>query len=139
MKDNRYLDDVVQAVMIKIYNDASIIRSVKFPDAFIYQMAKNISVDFYRRYYQDVMKEMNLEGIKQRENSIEEARERMEFHSMIDFLQDDEKEIIIMKLLFDYSFKQIADELEISESTAKWKYYNSLKKINEKIFLEKSN
>lgn len=44
-------------------------------------------------------------------------------------LSFDEKNIIVLKIYFEYTFEIISEELKISVNTVKTKYYRALKKL----------
>ncbi len=44
-------------------------------------------------------------------------------------LSMDEKNVIVLKVYFEYTFEMISDDLKIPESTVKSKYYRALEKL----------
>jgi len=44
-------------------------------------------------------------------------------------LSMDEKNVIVLKVYFEYTFEMISDDFKIPESTVKSKYYRALEKL----------
>ncbi len=135
LKDSGFAQDVLQSVMIKIWQKSSAIKRVKNPDAYIYTLTKNIAIDYYRINSKRYKNEISLEEINIASPIDEQSK--LIFFSLIEVLDDDEKEIVIMKLVFNYTHFQISEEMKLPEGTVRWKYKVAIDKIRKYIDINK--
>ncbi len=130
VKDQYLAEDIFQDAFIKVINT---LRSGRYNEEgkflpWVMRIAHNLVIDYFRKEKRtptitstdgtaDVL---NL--IQIHEESAEERMLREQTHSdlrkMIQYLPDEQKEVLIMRHYADLSFKEIADLTDVSINTA---------------------
>lgn len=118
-------DSVVNKVLVKIWQKASMLNDIENPEGWIYIVAKNCAKDELNVTWN---LELN-ESICKSEDCFEEIFSRDSFEYMISCLKDEEKSIISMKFTKRSSFKEIADCFEKPIATITSIYYRALRKV----------
>ncbi|MFC2118305.1 RNA polymerase sigma factor [Bacteroidota bacterium] len=130
VKDQHLAEDIFQDTFIKVINS---LRRGKYEDkgkfvSWVMRIAHNLTIDHFR-------KEKNLNTVSREDNEYdifnskrfaeftrEEELIEEQIHSdvrkLIDELPDDQKEVIMLRHYCGLSFKEIADQTEVSINTA---------------------
>lgn len=137
IKDREAAEDITQEVFITMYNKLYTYKSrYKFSN-WLFQIAKNKSIDYIRKYKR--VYESNIEDaadITSTEISPEESAEFNEMKSyvenFINGMEDSDRCIIILRYTRDdMTFGDIAQILNMSESTVKRRYYKARERFKE--------
>lgn len=123
--------DIVQEVFLKIYKNMEDIKDIK---PYILTVARNISLNRVRgdKKTLDIDEHEPVYSITpERECENREMMEKVE--KALSTLTPQEKKIFCLKFYSGINYSEIADDLKISESTARVVYMNSLKKIRGKL------
>jgi len=132
VSDRSYAEDISNEVFIKIWNGRN--GYVKNPNAWIYKMAKNTALNFYRDNIKKLKNLVPFESVEKSKVTLLSENEAfclMEFQSMLIDLNETDKEIVIMKLFYSYTYPEIAAELRIAVGTVYARYKSALEKIKE--------
>ena len=119
--------DVVQDTAYQAFISKDRLRDVSKFKSWVLKIASNKAIDLIRKN-----KIFLLEDI-----STSRAIETTDKSSLNMFLDDlkslspDEKNIIVYKIFFGYTFEMIEEELKMSVSTVKSKYYRALQKLKQ--------
>ena len=119
--------DVVQDTAYQAFISKDRLRDVSKFKSWVLKIASNKAIDLIRKN-----KIFSLEDI-----STSRAIETTDKSSLNMFLDDlkslspDEKNIIVYKIFFGYTFEMIEEELKMSVSTVKSKYYRALQKLKQ--------
>ena len=62
---------------------------------------------------------------------------KLDIYQKIDKLEERTREVLYLRIMGDFSFKQIAEMLDISENLARVIFYRGKQKIKESDFYEK--
>ena len=98
---------------------------VKGEFSWLYSFAKNETVTYLRKKKNYV----NIEDIYDVQDECDDIQEFIEhdkFKNMISKLNDEEREIVSLKILSGFSFENISKLLNKPTGTIKWKYYKSI-------------
>ena len=71
----------------------------------------------------------NIYEIQDYNNEINNVIDKIEFNSLIDKLNELEKQIISLKIISGFSFDEIGRLLKLPTGTVKWKYYKSINNL----------
>ena len=123
-----YSEDVLSEVLIKLWNKAGKFKNVGAPDAFIYKLSKLTAIDYYRAKLKKHKAELRLEGLT-RPPAYNDSYTETGFSGMLRPLDAEAREIVIMKIKFGFTYKEIAGLLKIPPGTASWKYGEALVKL----------
>lgn len=128
LKNQEDCDDLVQDVFIKIYN----LKNDKLPSynelSWLYSITKNSSINFIKSRKPELPTDEVFE-IQDTRDELEQIIDRDRFNNLIYNLPYKEKEIITLKILGEFSFKEIAGLLDMKIANVKWYYYKSIKTL----------
>ncbi|NYB75274.1 sigma-70 family RNA polymerase sigma factor [Sedimentibacter hydroxybenzoicus DSM 7310] len=117
--------DIVQESAYQAYISKDKIRDKDKFKSWILKIAVNKSKDLLRKN-----KLISLEDLSNVITMQAEDKESMNiFMDNLKSLSMDEKNVIVLKVYFEYTFEMISDNLKIPESTVKSKYYRALEKL----------
>ena len=125
LKNKDDSEDVVQTVFSKLYT----IDQDKFPKdkeaTWLYTVTKNEALLLLRKKGDsyDLEKVYNIE---KQNNEINELIDRENYNQLINKLDNKEKEVVSLKVVSNFSFKQISELLGEPIGTVKWRYYKSI-------------
>ena len=122
-KDNS--EDVVQKVYIKIWKMDKQNLPKTNEASWLYSITKNEAIDFIKNK-KTLIDIDELYYISEEDKELAKIIDIDSYNKIISKLNDQEKEIISLKILSNLSFKEISAILNIPEGTVKWKYYKSL-------------
>ena len=132
LKNKEDAEDVTQNVFMKISN----LEKEKFPNdkeaTWIYTVTKNETIEYLRKQHNEIDID-DIYDIPNLKNEIDEIIDIDNFNTIIKCLDEKEKEIVSLKIISDFTFKEIAEILEIPIGTVQWKYYKAVHTL--KIFI----
>ena len=140
VKDWFYVEDILDEVFIKIWNNAHKLKIKKSPDAWIHLVAKHTALDFYKVHIKKHKKCIEFEEVSHKELkfvSYTQNFHHLELATLLQSLDDIDREIIILKIVYDFTHKEIAEQMKIPLGTILWRYQRSIHKIEEEITAEK--
>ena len=129
VKNKEVAEDIFQDTFIKVINT---IRSGNYHEEgkffqWIMRIANNLKIDYYRRLQRmptvDGGEEFDIFTIiGSRDESIEEKMIREQTYAdlnhYVEYLPEEQKEVLKMRIYSDYSFKEIAEMTNVSINTA---------------------
>lgn len=121
------IEEIVNDVFISFYN-ASTQKEIKDIKYYLVTSAKNKSIDFYRK------KANKLDVCYNEENVFDYVESRDSIYGdllneMKKFLTEEEINIIILHLVYNYTFKELSDKYHKPISTVAATYNKALKKF----------
>jgi RNA polymerase sigma-70 factor (ECF subfamily) len=129
VRDRAVAEDIFQDTFVRAIHalkEGNYNEEGKF-SAWILRIAHNLCIDYFRNVKKMPMTrerdEYNpFDYISSEERTSEEDRMKREVKAdmkrLLNMLPDEQKEIVMMRLNYDMSFKEIADHLDISINTA---------------------
>lgn len=132
VKNRDIAEEVSQNVFFKIMQLPKDKLPSKNESSWLYAVVKNQSIDYLRKQNDniDISLIYNTEDDKSEINKI---IDKDTFNTLIECLDDEEKEIITLKILADFSFREIGLMLDMPTGTVQWKYYKAVHTL--KIFI----
>ncbi len=128
LKNKADSEDIVQIVFSKIYK----ISKEKLPTekevSWIYTLTKNEAITFLRKKEDSISLE-NIYEIENNDNEINKIIDCDSYNRLISKLNNKEKQIISLKILGNFSFKEISKLLNEPSGTVKWRYYKAVNTI----------
>ena len=129
VKNKELAEDIFQDTFIKVINT---IRSGNYHEEgkffqWVMRIANNLRIDYYRKVQRLPLYESNgefdiFDVISTREESVEQKliREQIfeDVSNLVDYLPKEQKEVLVMRIYQDYSFKEIAESTGVSINTA---------------------
>ena len=147
--DPELADDIFQDTFIKVVKS---LRLGKYKDegrflSWVIRIAHNLIMDHYRRINRLPKHESKIENFDvldrliEQSISIEDSMIETQIHAdlsiLIEELPDNQKEVLLMRLFKDMSFKEIAENTDVSINTALGRMRYAL--INLRKIVEKNN
>ncbi|MHB1685890.1 MAG: RNA polymerase sigma factor [Ignavibacteriaceae bacterium] len=137
MSDKNATEDIVQIVFLKFYENLSIIKQANKPNLWLFTTARNEVFGFLRKknirrenYFDETLEyasEENLSGI------IEDLEIKEIIEREIESMDEEAKEIFILREYSGLSYREIANVLGINETIVKGRLFRSRQKLIDKI------
>lgn len=125
LKNSYDSDDIVQIVFEKIYSIDKDKLPTRNESSWLYSVTKNETINYLNKKKDHIELEEIYE-IEDNNNEINELINKDSYNRLIGKLNENEKEIISLKILSNLSFKEIAKLLNKPTGTIKWIYYKSI-------------
>lgn len=128
VNDRELTNDLTQEVFTNFFN-AMITSNLKNIKYLLVTMARNKSVDYLRKNKLDVIIDDNfvLNFEYEEKSTIPDIIKELKL-----YLTDDEIEIIVLHLVYDFTFKKIASMKGVTTSAINNKYNRAIKKYKDK-------
>ena len=129
LQDFSLSDDIVQETYIKIIEKAFSYRKGTNARAWILSIARNIAIDVFRRR----KFECDTDVLPEESNRFDESSVlfSMEVQKALDSLDNEERQIIAMKVYAGLKHKEISPLLGINEEACKKKYQRAIAKLRQ--------
>jgi RNA polymerase sigma-70 factor (ECF subfamily) len=104
--------------------------------AWLYRIARNVLIDHWRRGQPAYVEDSDTLQEDTRLTTAEKLDKEQQFRALrkaVDALPDDMRLVVTMRFIEGYSCKQVAIELELSESNVRVIQYRALKKLKERL------
>lgn len=129
LRDFSLADDVVQETYIKILEKAFSYRKGTNARAWVLSVARNIAIDiFRRRRFEGNEGNLSEQSIRFDESAVVSS---MEVKNALDTLDDEERQIITLKIYAGLKHREIASLLGITEEASKKKYQRATVKLRD--------
>lgn len=125
LKNSYDSDDIVQIVFEKIYSIDKDKLPTRNESSWLYSVTKNETINYLNKKKNHIELEEIYE-LEDNNNEINELINKDSYNRLIGKLNENEKEIISLKILLNLSFKEIAKLLNKPTGTIKWIYYKSI-------------
>lgn len=123
VKNSEDAEDIAQEVFMSAYKNLKNFRSDSNIYTWIYKIAINKTYDFFKK------KKVNLElneVILDIEDGVD-LNNNLMLKEQLEKLPENERELVILKDIYGYKLKEIAEMKNINLSTIKSSYYKALK------------
>ncbi len=126
--------DLTQEAFLRLWKSISAEREINKPKEYLYQITRNLIVDYYRLNKPISLDQLQEEGFdpKAQEESPAIAAEISILRETIDSLEPEFREVIYLRFVEDMKIKEIAQTLGITENLASVRINRGKKKLNEK-------
>ncbi len=123
--------DVLQEVFVNVFKKIDGFREESSLKTWLFRIASNKTIDFIRREKRFKAEELP-ETLKSGTNPLkftEKSLKKDLVYKALMELKEEEREIVIMKEIDGFTFREIAEIKNMPENTVKTKLYTSLKKL----------
>ena len=129
-------EDVTQQVFEKVIRNASRIRqrSLASFEAFVITVARNACIEFWRKRGRQNRLQSSESDAPGGDETPYQHVERQELKRILDQairenLSEEERQILVMHVFLEYSFRKIAEQTGISVSAVHTRYHQALQKM----------
>lgn len=125
LKNKEDSEDIVQTVFSKLY----VLEKDKLPTdkigTWLYTVTKNEALLLLRKNNNDVGLD-TIYDLEDENNEINKFINKDSYNRLINGLNQKEQEVVSLKILSNFTFKEIGELLGESANTIKWRYYKSI-------------
>lgn len=132
LRNRELSEDVLQETYMRFLNNINKYKKNTNYFNFLITIAKNLAINEYNRHKRILLDEERIEALQDEERTDEP----MIFH-YLDYLKEDEREIVILHLIDNLKFKEISNLKNEPLGTILWRYNKAIKKLKQKIEVEK--
>lgn len=125
VKNKEDAEDIVQIFFSKLYTIGKEKLPNENPASWIYAVTKNEAISLLRKKKNDFDLE-TIYDVEDNHDEINNIIDKVEFNKLISKLNDQEREIVALKILTNLSFDEIAKLLNKPSGTIKWRYYKAV-------------
>lgn len=129
LKNKESSEDVTQNVFEKIYKLPNEKLANNFESTWLYTVTKNESLQYIRKNKFNISLDENIDAIKSENNELENVTENEDYKKIVKKLNKKQEQIISMKVLSEFTFKEIGEILSMPTATVQWYYYKSIKSL----------
>lgn len=97
--------------------------------AYIATIARNLAINHYNRSKREVHNDEIFDYVA----STDRVDENVGVLDLLDTLDDTKREIVIMHVINELKFREIAEILDMPLGTVQWHYQNAIKDLKEKV------
>lgn len=124
VKDRDIAEEICQNIFLKIIQ----LDKSKLPEnkeiSWLYTVTKNQSIEYLRKQHD--ISNIDIYEIENTNSEINQIIDIETYNSLIDCLNDVEKEIVSLKILTNFTYKEIGQILNIPMGTVQWKYHKAI-------------
>lgn len=125
LKNSHDSEDIVQIVFEKIYSIDKDKLPTSYESSWLYSVTKNETINYLKKKKNHIGLE-DIYEIEDDNSEINKLINQDSYNRLISKLNDNEKEIISLKILSNLSFEEIGKILNKPTGTIKWRYYKSI-------------
>lgn len=118
-------EDIMQEVFLKIWKMSPEQLPKSYPASWLYTVTKNEVLAYMRKTRPTI----SLEDIYEMDGEdvqIEKQMDEQTYQKLISYLNEEERQIVSLKIRSDLPFREIAQLLQMPIGTVQWKYYKAL-------------
>ncbi len=133
LKNDEMAEDAVQETFLRIIQKRSSFKTDMDFARWYYTVLRNVCCDFHRRRQQFLEKKTEISYFLQQTTSQHDSRIDDTFPlSLLSGLSESERSILILRIVHELSFKEIAAATGIREEAAKKRAQRGLRRLKEK-------
>jgi RNA polymerase sigma-70 factor (family 1) len=141
-KSEEVAKDIIQEVLMKLWEQRNIIHSIKNKEAWLYKLTENKVIDFLRKASaDDRLKKKIWDNLQQILNDTEQHLEAKEYNQVIqkaiEQLPPQRRLIYQLNKEEGMDYQQIATELQLSKHTVKNQLFSAVQSLRR--FISKNN
>jgi RNA polymerase sigma-70 factor (ECF subfamily) len=131
---DRDAEDIVQDVMLGLFDKADITAPIENLSAYIYRALRNRVTDMFRRKRDVVsLAELMHKSVEDAADVLEQKELRESVVKAIDNLSDEQRAVVIATEFEDRSFRELSEEWEIPIGTLLARKSRALQKIKSEL------
>ena len=125
--------DLTQDTFLRLWKAMNTGAEVEKPKQYIYQIARNLVIDYYKKSKAVSLDALGEDGFEARETSVgsEMLSEFLLLRDTIEKLEQDYREVLYMRFVEDMGVEEIADTLGVSPNLVSVRINRGKKKLRE--------
>jgi RNA polymerase sigma-70 factor, ECF subfamily len=125
-------EELMQETFIKAWDYVRRGGEIKDMRPFLYKVANNLVIDESRKkksYSLDLLQESGFDPVGEGTHEIQAAVEGKDIVQLLEHLEEEQREVLVMRYIDDLQPKEIARLLEVSENVVSVRIHRALKKL----------
>jgi len=122
--------DITQVVFVKLWRQEKVFIHNKELEAWLYTVTRNACMDFFRKCSR--FTSFRLKYARETPLYTEEPKETKSIWNMLDTLKEKERTILFLHFRTGYSYKKIAEVIDMQESAVRVTAFRALEKLRKK-------
>ena len=128
LKNTENSEDMAQSVFEKLLKMKEDKYPTEFESSWLYTVAKNECLQLVRKTKVNEDEE-KLETVKSDSDEIENVIENDNYDKIVKKLDKKQEQIVSLKVVSDFTFKEIGQIMSMPIATVQWYYYTSIKSL----------
>jgi RNA polymerase sigma-70 factor (ECF subfamily) len=141
LRDREDALDAVQETFLRLYQKAGLFKPGRSFQGWLLQMAKNISIDHYRKHRKRrqewetdrPLEEIPVAAAPVREGDSPASDLRQAFARSVEALAERQKLVFVMRHYNELQFNEISETLKISIGTAKSLHFKAVQNLRKRL------
>ena len=132
LKNTENSEDMAQSVFEKILKMKEDELPTEYESSWLYTVSKNECLQLLRKtkaHQNENQDEEVLENVKSDSNELDDAIENEDYNKMVKKLNKKQEQIVSLKVVSDFTFKEIGQIMSMPIATVQWYYYSSIKSL----------
>lgn len=125
LKNKENSEDVAQTVFAKLLKMPKEKLPTSSETTWLYTVTKNEALQFLRSKNDDI-DITSVYDYYVSDEELEQVANMDEYYKIINNLNEKQKEIVSLKVLYNFTFKEIGQMLNMQTATVQWHYYKSI-------------
>lgn len=129
IKNKQTIEDLMQDTYLKFIQNINNVNPNQNPNSYLAQIAKNLAINEFNKSKRVIVDDAYFTNLKDHHTDGGRGIDL----GIIDYLIGIEKEVVILKLIGELKFREIAVMLDKPIGTIQWVYNNAIKRLREKV------
>lgn len=125
-------EDLTQESFMRVWDYLREGKAIDNPKAFLYRIASNLIIDYYRKKKETSLDVLSLAGydpVGEDEEAILTYAEVQQVPQFLERLDDDHRDILVMRYISDWSIGEIAEHIGESENVVSVRIHRAVQKL----------
>lgn len=133
VKDQGLAEDLLQETYMKFLEKIHQFKPGMNPYAYLSTIGRHLAIDLYHKRKKEVHDDEIIDHTPDDRNDLDESDDQNDIMSMVNELEPLEKEIVLLHVVNELKFREIAKELKKPIGTVLWIYQKAIKKLQKKV------
>jgi RNA polymerase sigma-70 factor, ECF subfamily len=129
IKDENLAEDLIQDTYLKFLENIDYVNEQGNVKAYLTKIARNLAINMYNKRKKEIIDNEQFEYMPSNEPI---PYDEQAIFQILEILEDEEKEIVVMHVINELKFREIADIVEKPLGTVLWIYNKAIKKLKSK-------
>lgn len=130
VKDQSAAEDLLQDTYMRFLEKIDHYNDRYNPSAYLTTIGRNLAINYYNQKKKEIVSDDLIDMIPSPE---EDNTDDPDILKLLDLLSKDEREIVVMHVINDFKFREIAEIIEKPLGTVLWIYNKAMKNLKEKV------
>lgn len=126
LKDKENSEDITQNIFVKILKMPIEKLPIEYESSWLYTVSKNEALQFIRSRRNNVS-DAEIEDTKSDDNEIDNIIDNKSYQELVKKLNKKQEQIVSLKVISDFTFREIGQIMCMPTATVQWHYYSSIK------------